>query len=119
MRRVTLVAPFFSNSVNEIRAVANVWICDLSLWPCKNKRTPEILRAARLWLKRCLLLVHSLSIHSVYTEKGRQSSQQVHHGTEKLYVTSVRQSPHLSKEDTDGEDSATHHVDSITRVGSE
>lgn len=63
--------------------------------------------------------MHSLSIHSAYMEKGRQASQQVHRGTEKLYVTSVRQSPHLSKEDIDGEDSATNHADSITRGGSE
>lgn len=52
----------------------------------------------------------------MYMEKGRQASQQVHRGTEKLYETSVRPSPQLSKEDTDGEDSATHHVDRITRV---
>lgn len=50
-------------------------------------------------------------------EKGRQPANKHVLGAKTLNVTSVRCSPNLSKEDSDGVDPAINHRDSITRGG--
>lgn len=114
IRKVPLVVPSLSNFVNEMRAVASVWMCDHSLQPCKIKGHRRQ-KATRLWLRRCLLLVHCLSFHYAYMEKGRQASNKHILGMKTLNVTSVRHSPNLAKEDTDVVDLTINHRDSITR----